>query len=346
MTGSTVDQVPRVARSLRASHSEWVSPARGLTLLSLVSVFAVAACEPTRVSRHPTTFVPLEESPKTNAAPKAPAPAKAVTAPILAAGEPVVGFDGTKFHTAFYAPVSLAVKNDRFDLIIHFHGKHQTTVDALEQSGLPAALVNVDIGVGSQIYRGAYDDAGSLDHVIEFAERALHENGRLPNARVGRVAISAWSAGYGAARVILTRPAEAARVDALVLEDALFADWDPKRPRARAVSMDGLAPTVAFATKATRGEKLFFVTHTAITQGQYAGAPECADALMRHFDVAKGIAPANAHPFGGAPVYTADLADFHIRGYDGKTFNEHAEQHRAMGSLHFAELRKYWERRP
>lgn len=267
-----------------------------------------------------------------------------LAAPVIAAGEPVIGFAGQRLETAFYAPVSLAVKNDRFDLIIHFHGKHQTAIDALEQSGLPAALISVDLGVGSRVYRGAYDDAGSLDRLVAFAERSLHETGRLPNAHVGRIAISAWSAGYGAARLIMARPAEAARVDALVLVDALFADWETKGGRSRAVSMEGLAPTLAFATRATRGERLFVATHTAITQPAYAGAPECADALLRYFAVEKEAPLAGTRPFGGAPTYAADLEDLHVRGYDGKTSAEHTEQFRGMGALHYAELRKYWER--
>lgn len=264
---------------------------------------------------------------------------------VIATGEPVVGFDGTKFNTAFYSPVSLAVKNDRFDLIIHFHGKHQVAVDALEQSGLPAALVNVDIGVGSTVYRGAYDSAGSLDNLVQFAERSLHETGRLPNARVGRIALSAWSAGYGAARAVVSRPADAARVDAMLLVDGLFSDWESKRgARARVVSMDLLAPVTAFATQATRGEKLFVVSHTAITQAQYAGAPDCADALIKYFEAPKSGVPSTGKAFGGNPTYVSDLGEFHLRGFDGKTFGEHTEQHRGMGALHYAELRRYWER--
>lgn len=307
-------------------------------------------CEQPPVMRKPPEMVKMDRKPPPALAASQTVNAtatKPLASAVIATGEPVVGFDGTKFNTAFYAPVSLAVKNDRFDLIIHFHGKHQIAVDALEQSGLPAALVNVDIGVGSRVYRGAYDDAGSLDHLIEFAERSLHETGRLPNAHVGRIAISAWSAGYGAARAIVARPADASRVDALVLVDGLFADWESKRlARTRMVSMDGLSATTAFAAQATRGEKLFVVSHTAITQGQYAGAPDCADALIRHFDAPKSGVPSTARPFGGNPTYVSDLGDFHVRGFDGKTFTEHTEQHQGMGALHYAELRKYWERPP
>lgn len=284
-----------------------------------------------------------EELSASNTKPSSASP-KPLASSIIAAGDPVVGFDGTKFKTAFYAPVSLAVKNDRFDLIIHFHGKHQVAVDALEQSGLPAALVNVDIGIGSTVYRGAYDSAGSLDNLIQFAERSLHETGRLPNARAGRIAISGWSAGYGAARAIVSRPADAARVDAVLLVDGLFSEWEPKRPRARVVSMDVLAPITAFATQATRGEKLFVVSHTAITQAQYAGAPDCADALIKYFEAPKSGVPSNGKTFGGNATYVSDLGDFHLRGFDGKTFGEHAEQHRGMGALHYAELRKFWDR--
>jgi hypothetical protein len=309
-------------------------------------MFVLAGCMGPRP--HATTPRPkvVSRAPEPSSSPPlALESSSSLTAPVIAAGEPVVGFDGQRLETAFYAPVSLAVKNDRFDLIIHFHGKHQTAIDALDQSGLPAALISVDLGVGSRIYRGAYDEAGSLERLIAFAERSLHETGRLPNARVRRIALSAWSAGYGAARLILSRPAEEVRVDALLLVDALFADWDAKGgARTRTASMDALAPILAFGERATRAEKLLVVTHTAITQSAYAGAPECADALLRHFDILKGPAPLNARPFGGAPMYSADLEDLHLRGFDGKTTADHAEQYRAMGTLHYLELRRYWER--
>ncbi len=318
-------------------------------LAALTFLLLLAGCmgPPPQVATAPARVVKRvpEPLPSSASSPSlAFATSSALAAPVMAAGEPVTTFDGQRLETAFYAPVSLAVKNDRFDLIIHFHGKHQTAIDALDQSGLPAALISVDLGVGSRVYRGAYDEAGSLERLIAFAERSLHETGRLPNARVGRIAISAWSAGYGAARLILSRPAEAVRVDALLLVDALFADWDAKGARARSASMDALAPTVAFAARATRAERLFVLTHTAIAQSAYAGAPDCADALLRHFDVVKESAPLSARPFGGAPTYAADLEDLHLRGFDGKTVAEHAEQYRAMGTLHYLELRRYWER--
>src|SRR5688572_28225555 len=97
--------------------------------------------------RKPPEMVEMNRRPSSDVAAAAASSVKPLAKAVIATGEPVVGFDGTKFNTAFYAPVSLAVKNDRFDLIIHFHGKHQIAIDALEQSGLPAALVNVDIGV-------------------------------------------------------------------------------------------------------------------------------------------------------------------------------------------------------
>src|SRR4051794_31176789 len=210
-----------------------MSQIRGLSFFLGALFFFLAGCLPQGPERTAPLPKVVSRAPEALSAPL-PSPAKvaaassSLAAAVIAAGEPVVGFDGQRLETAFYAPVSLAGKNDRFDLVIHFHGKQQTAIDALDHSGLPAALISVDLGVGSRVYRGAYDEAGSLERLVAFAERSLHETGRLPNARVGRIAISAWSAGYGAARLILSRPVEATRIDALLLVDALFADWDTK----------------------------------------------------------------------------------------------------------------------
>lgn len=150
---------------------------RRLTLFAIALTFLVAGCAgPPPPVAAPRPKVVSRVEPLPSPSPEiASASSSALAGPVIAAGVPVIGFDGQRLETAFYAPVSLAVKNDRFDLIIHFHGKHQTAIDALDQSGLPAALISVDLGVGSRIYRGAYDEAGSLERLIAFAERSLHE---------------------------------------------------------------------------------------------------------------------------------------------------------------------------
>src|SRR5690242_13829896 len=113
-----------VARGARPQQTDGLIEGRGihrraravLTLLLLVLLVLpgcmsaapqVVAPRPKDVSR---VAEPLPSPPMTFSSSKS-SPA----APLLVPGEPVVGFDGQRLETAFYAPVSVAVKNDRFD---------------------------------------------------------------------------------------------------------------------------------------------------------------------------------------------------------------------------------------
>jgi hypothetical protein len=263
-------------------------------------------------------------------------------APSAAEGDPVTVFDGDDQQEAFYAPKSIALHDGRFDLVIHFHGKHETAIGAIDESGLSAALVSVNLGVGSDVYQEAYAQPDSLDRVIAFAEDSLADSGRLPDARVGRVAISAFSAGYGAARELLNRPDDADRVDALLLVDGFFADWRSRRRRTVDTSM--LTGAVSFARRAVAGEKLMVLTHTAFDRKSFAGAPACASALLRILEIDKGPPGPRSPLLRAAPTYAVDVGGLHVRGFDGRVWADHIQQHRAMGAIHYAALRKYWER--
>jgi hypothetical protein len=324
-----------------------VTRSLGLLAVFVGSILAGCAGAGGAVVPEPQHAAPAAKAPVVTVAATAEAPAVSPALPttVIARGAPVTAYDGAREENAFYAPVSLALRDGSFDLIIHFHGGHQTAIDALEQSGLPVALVNVDLGVDSihfrsSHYRELFDNAEALEHLIAFAEREVRRSGRATGTHVGRIAISAWSAGYGAARSILRRPADAARVDALLLVDGLYADWENKR--AKRVDPEDLAGAMAFARRAVAGEKLFVLTHTAIDGASYAGGPQSTDFLLRFLELDKGPARAGQRKTGGALQYAVDVEGLHVRGFSGKKWADHVEQHRAMGELHYAELRKRW----
>jgi hypothetical protein len=317
-----------------------VSRALGLIFLFLLVV--VAGCAGS--TKAPPMSPVVSVAGASDAPTVSPTPVKTTTAK----GPPVTAFDGDSEENSFYAPAALALRDGRFDLVIHFHGKHETTFDAIEQSGLPAVVVNVDLGADSTTffrsthYRDAFTEVAALDHLITFAERELTKSGRIPDAHVGRIAISAWSAGYGAAREIMQRKADVARVDALLLVDGFYGDWENKR--ARTVDPEDVAAALAFARRAKAGDKLFVLSHTSIDFRSYAGGPESADLLLRFLELEKVPAPRIAGQRKGTGLtYTADAAGLHVRGFKGWKWADHVAQHRDMGTLHYAELRKFWQ---
>lgn len=335
-----------VAITARRRRLNRVTRGSGLLLLFAIIALVIGGCSQRVAAPEPEV---VKTSPAVSVAGPSESPAEAPTpvTPILSRGAPLHAVDGDREENVLYAPASLALRDGRFDLIVHFKGKPQTTIDALEQSGIPAVIVNVDLKVDSVAthstdYRSAYEDVAAFDHLIAFAEREVRRSGRVgtSNASVGRIAISAWSAGYGAAREIMQRRADVARVDALLLVDGFYGDWENKR--ARTVDPEDVAATLGFARRAKSGEKLFVLTHTALDFRAYAGGAEAADVLLRYLALEKVPSQAGQRRAGAKEQYAVEVEGLHVVGFKGQKFADHVAQHRAMGAVHYGELRKYW----
>jgi hypothetical protein len=267
-------------------------------------------------------------------------------------GEPILRFESSRKDVALYVPRSLALRGGRFDLVIHFHGAHAQTSAAFEDAELDAAIVSVNLGEGGTTYGAAASTPDLLGRLVAFAEREVDASGRAPGARVGRLALSSWSAGFGAIREILKRPEDAARVDAVLLADGLFTDWSRasrapgkpagQGPAARDADFEKVKAVIDFARRATEGEKLFVLTHSAIDSGAYPDAARCADAMLRYFSLEKGFPGGLPRSARGSQPYATDSAGFHIWGFGGKAWTDHLAQHRAMGSRQFSALKAFW----
>jgi hypothetical protein len=113
----------------------------------------------------------------------------------------------------------------------------------------------------------------------------------LVGARLRRVAVSAWSAGYGAVERIIDNPAFAQRIDAVLLLDGIhvgFLAGSEELDRMR------LEPFTRFARAAALGGKLFSITHSEILPIGYAGTQATTDVLLQEVGVGRG--PGGALP--------------------------------------------------
>ena len=79
-----------------------------------------------------------------------------------------------------------------------------------------------------------------------------------------RIALSGWSAGYGAVFRVLDRERDAVRVDAVLLADGLHASLDQTSKYERHVSIDHMAPFTAFADEASSA--IGFTTRRSLQQ--------------------------------------------------------------------------------
>jgi len=168
-----------------------------------------------------------------------------------------------------------------YDVVIQFHG-YSPVRKIVAQVARGVAYVGIDRGVGSGLYSDAFGNPDVFATLLRSIEASLRKHSGDKRAHIRHLALSAWSAGYGAVNEILKYGDD--RIDAVILLDGLHAAWNPS-----ARSHDGgisslsdmtIAPTFRFAKKAARGEKLFVFTHSDIVPETYPSTRQTADLLL------------------------------------------------------------------
>ena len=233
-----------------------------------------------------------------------------------------------------YLPRGWPADGRAFDLVVHFHGAPPLVEAAVDEASLSAAVLMVNVGVGSAAYDRAYAGRGALDAALD-AVRRVAARVAPGEPRVRRVALSAWSAGYGAVARVLGRRSEA-NIDAVLLADGLHTGF----VAGRAVDPRRMAPFVELATEAARGGPLFALTHSAIRTIDFASTTQTTDFLLGAVGARR--LPAHADVGGMTLASRADRGDLHVLGFEGEDARAHARQLRRMGTVLFPLLAARW----
>jgi len=209
-------------------------------------------------------------------------------------------------------------RNGDFDLVIHFHGH-----DGARKAWVPVmdgpVLVGITLGIGSGVYESAFRDPQAFSGLLESVEQVRAEGAGRKQTRVRRIALTAWSAGYGAVRSILSQADARERIDAVILLDGLHCDY-----AGEGLATAGLEPFLKYARLAAGGSKLMVVSHSSIVPPGYASTTETANYLVRELGgKARAAKPRASDPLGLKLTSRYDLGDFHVRGYAGKAEPDH-----------------------
>lgn len=226
-----------------------------------------------------------------------------------------------------------------YDLIVHFHGEGRWQEENVVHAHLDAAVVSVNLGIGTAPYSKAFRDPRAFERLLADAEGEI-ARARHAHAHLRRLALSAWSAGSSSvARAMTDSMIE--RVDAVLLADGLFTHFT--NPKKRTVNARGLEKFARFAEAAMRGDKLFAITHTTIPTGPYPSVQECVAKLLEMLDLPK--APSSAiGPRGMQEIYAVERGGFRVHGFEGTRAADHVRQLHAMGETMYPYLKARWER--
>lgn len=257
-----------------------------------------------------------------------------------------------------YTPESMSSSDGAFDLLLHFHGNVKVVVESVVAAKLNAAVAVVNLGVGSANYEDFYAAPGMYEDILEDIRKAVGRRG-LEQPRIRRVALSSWSAGYGAISTILMRRQEKDPLDAILVLDGIHTSWQDGR---RGTLLERrLAPFEQAAHAAASGSILFSITYSEIDPITYAGSRVTAEHLIKVAGQ-HGALIRDARP--EAPIYRKLVAmrgavakrdakrlepfddvrvgGFHAVGFRGSERGHHMAHLFQMGATVLPELAHRW----
>ncbi|MEO0587054.1 MAG: hypothetical protein AAF078_05385 [Planctomycetota bacterium] len=171
------------------------------------------------------------------------------------------------------------------DLVFHFHGGARAVCGQIVATDTDAVLVVFSPGGFSSAYRVPFEDADRFGRTLDGALALLKAEGVVAeDGGWGRVAVTSFSAGFGAVRELLKHERYVERIDAIQMADSIYAGYVGD-PADRVVNPTQMAGFAAFAERAAAGQKAMVVTHSYIVPPGYAGTHETADYLAEHVDL-------------------------------------------------------------
>ncbi len=243
----------------------------------------------------------------------------------------------TIWHGQVSVPASGGITDDGgYDVIMHFHGGPAAR-KTLVTSARGVALVGIDLGIGSAAYDQPFMSSTLLfDELRRSVEKALRAESNRPDAHIRHLALSAWSAGYGAVNAIL-RHSGPGPIDAVVLLDGFHSGYLPVDNNHR-IDAQHVAPLTDYARLATRGERFFFLTHSQIGTEGYASTTEMSDMLLRQLGLQRTAGEPSNDPLGLRSY--VDVESFHLRGFGGVDERAHCDHLRHLAdAVHMLEER-------
>src|SRR5207237_4329189 len=108
--------------------------------------------------------------------------------------------------------------------------------------------------------------------------------------RINRIFVSAFSAGYGGVRALLSDDSIANSLDAVMLLDGLHTSYIPDRKviaEGSALDTTKLVPFLRYARRAVEGKARLLITHSEIFPGTFASTTETTDWLIAELGLAR-----------------------------------------------------------
>lgn len=207
--------------------------------------------------------------------------------------------------TSIMMPENCVKADGSVDILINIRGIPGGDTKRAANLGVNAVIVTAEAGgMGNKENVKAYGNADFVNNAVSSV--IAHLKKQFPNKNIhrGKLAVSGFSGGAGAAaHLLLEKDKIQGGLDGIILNDGLHSD--PNSPVMKAV--------VDFARESENDpSKKFVLTHTAITPQGYASTTDTANYLLSQLGVSRqpvtewngsGVKPRSAAKAGGLSVY-------------------------------------------
>ncbi|MDW8248874.1 MAG: hypothetical protein RMJ98_06170 [Myxococcales bacterium] len=225
-----------------------------------------------------------------------------------------------------YPPAQGGMREDGgYDVIVHFHGGPSAR-KALVGYARGVVLAGFDLGNGSASYAQPFASSMLFDELRHGIEKHLRAHSNRSDAYIRHLALSAWSAGYGAVNSIL-RHAGPAVADAVILLDGFHAGYLEGQGGHR-IDEQNVAPLLEFARLAVEGQRFFYLTHSQVGTDDYASTTEMSEWLLRKLGIRRVAGGLSEDPLG--LLTYADRGGFRLRGFGGNDRLAHCDHLRHL----------------
>ncbi|MCR4340044.1 MAG: hypothetical protein NUW01_09170 [Gemmatimonadaceae bacterium] len=230
-------------------------------------------------------------------------------------------------------PVSAGTTEER-TLLVHVFSAAYVPMHAVANAQDRYVLAVVNLGGSSSAYERALSDTAAWNTLIQRVrdETVARTQGRV---RVGRVVVSAFSAGYGGVRALLSNERTAATIDGVLLLDGLHTSYIPERTvlaEGGALDTLKLVPFLRYARRAVAGEVRFVITHSEIFPGTFASTTETADWIIAALGLAR-TPVLEWGPGGMQQLSAVRRGGLAILGFAGNTGPDHIDHLHGLGGF-------------
>ncbi|MEO1012493.1 MAG: hypothetical protein AAFX53_14400 [Bacteroidota bacterium] len=210
------------------------------------------------------------------------------------------------------------------DLLIHFHGASFVPIKAVDQIENPFVLAAIHLGGGSSVNERPFMDPKVFKDLLDKITLKSSKN------KLGKIYVSAFSAGYGAVRALLRSHPD--QIDGILLLDGLHTDYIPDGiPLAKGsrLNTEKLKVFLKYARTAVNGNKKILITHSEIFPGTFASLTETTDWLLDQLNL-KRTPVLQWGPIGMQQIGETSKGQFRVLSFAGNTAPDHVDHFHGM----------------